>query len=403
MNKSSILVSTIVCIFCLGNSPIQAAQQLMPHGVAKKSPRKELQQSILQDPINQVIQLWKDKAGTIPDDFYDTNEYITQIKALNKGMVVIGCYNGDIYVVNLYTESKTLLPQAHTKRINSFYVQAGGQKFISGSADGYVRLWDVRRKKNLVSYLYSDPVVDLVLYKPNVCKVIDDNRNIFLWNFQTGLSAPLEVPKLIEVSEEFLLTDFEAEEFSQRDSFESSKQEDLHAISLINDDGKLADEKHQHRCPLCQKCIQGTPYNLRVHIQLHYKDKELTCLQCGKKIPDAAKFKLHMKDHQGQNYFPCKHTDCDMFFTSEAGLKAHITDKHTNKSSDLKAKTCSLCGKVFSSPATCKRHLKTHSKETTHASAVATSISNSNDVHLDSFESSILPDLSGVNVDEFFV
>uniref|UniRef100_A0A3P9M447 C2H2-type domain-containing protein n=1 Tax=Oryzias latipes TaxID=8090 RepID=A0A3P9M447_ORYLA len=137
---------------------------------------------------------------------------------------------------------------------------------------------------------------------------------------------------------------------------------------------KYVTDLKPHSCPQCSKAFRYSSY-LKIHMRQH--TERYFCSVCGHKSTSSSNLKVHMRTHTGEKPFSCeiccfllKHVlsvcacpqdnrcgYCGEFLNSADGLTAHL--RFHQKSS----KTCSFCGKTFTSILAQELHVRLHTGE----------------------------------------
>ena len=123
------------------------------------------------------------------------------------------------------------------------------------------------------------------------------------------------------------------------------------------------ERKLPNTCLKCKKSFDNLS-NLKEHmVELHADMKALSCSLCGKTLLSEIALDIHMEVHTDLYSYRC--TKCDKYFKSLSILKRH-TVSHTGK----KPHSCSVCEKSFKSLLGVKRHMLLHTGEKTHSCKV---------------------------------
>ncbi|XP_053568455.1 gastrula zinc finger protein XlCGF66.1 [Bombina bombina] len=102
----------------------------------------------------------------------------------------------------------------------------------------------------------------------------------------------------------------------------------------------------------CEECINRKSHVIS-HQNIHTEVKAYSCSGCGKGFNQKWELIRHEKIHTGEKEFSC--SECRKCFLREWDLKRHLKI-HTGE----RAFSCYECGKYFSRKAHLIRHLKTH-------------------------------------------
>ncbi len=119
------------------------------------------------------------------------------------------------------------------------------------------------------------------------------------------------------------------------------------------------DQKKPLKCSVCEEVFYSVTYLLG-HIRSRHKDKEVQCPDCKKAFTKAC----HMKQHRDAVHLklkPFSCTQCDARFGWKGGLKAHVINVHTSRTSRTsRTIICDYeeCKAAFPSVS----HLKQHKK-----------------------------------------
>uniref|UniRef100_A0A8D8YM65 PR domain zinc finger protein 5 n=3 Tax=Cacopsylla melanoneura TaxID=428564 RepID=A0A8D8YM65_9HEMI len=151
--------------------------------------------------------------------------------------------------------------------------------------------------------------------------------------------------------------------------------------NMMNRTKVLVDGSPKYKCPECS-CVLRDFRGLKVHLQIHNRDREYICSLCKKSFVRQINLDCHIKSvHQKIHNFSC-HL-CERTFSTVANLREHMnihipSKKHvcevcgqafvhkgslnTHKFSHGTPFTCNHCGKNYANPLTFKTHiLENHS------------------------------------------
>ncbi len=110
--------------------------------------------------------------------------------------------------------------------------------------------------------------------------------------------------------------------------------------------------KRPYQCEYCQNRFFQSG-DLKMHIQIHRKEKPYQCTYCQKRFSQNEHLKMHIQTHTEEKPFQC--TYCQKRFTKKCALKIHIRI-HTKE----KPFQCDYCQKRFNENSNLKRHIRTH-------------------------------------------
>eukprot|EP01083_Nonionella_stella_P271326 919381_1 len=133
-----------------------------------------------------------------------------------------------------------------------------------------------------------------------------------------------------------------------------------------------------YSCDFCPRQFRWQT-SLQVHTQMHTEEKPYECGICSKWFATRSSLGTHMRKHSGETPFECD--VCSKRFMWQTSLRVHVKAHHSGKKpvevpeSEEKAgdseqqpkkslsRICSVCDKNFSTPATLKTHVRSHSGE----------------------------------------
>lgn len=113
-------------------------------------------------------------------------------------------------------------------------------------------------------------------------------------------------------------------------------------------------------CELCQKlCV--SEQHLKMHMNYHNGNPDVTCIECGKTFSDSHDVKKHSHVHADLRPFACEY--CNRGYCDSWSLKKHKTKGCVN--SELKVPTdflhpCAICNRIFSDINYLREHMKGH-------------------------------------------
>ena len=113
------------------------------------------------------------------------------------------------------------------------------------------------------------------------------------------------------------------------------------------------EDKNFKKCPHCDQ--RKHKKSLGRHIKLVHQSTKLKCDQCGLKVTNEEKMRLHMeKVHSERNGQRVKCTFCENTFSDKAKASFHETTKHNEIApNDFQ---CPACEKKFKTKANMQRH-----------------------------------------------
>ncbi|MDP0590388.1 MAG: C2H2-type zinc finger protein, partial [Candidatus Endonucleobacter bathymodioli] len=110
-----------------------------------------------------------------------------------------------------------------------------------------------------------------------------------------------------------------------------------------------ADEKPYYRCEICATKF-GSLSHLKVHMNIHTKEKSYSCEICGKEFGRNANLGRHMRIHTGEKLYSCD--VCGMDLGRKADLNKHMAFHSSAKYS------CDICNKPFKDHKSLTRHVR---------------------------------------------
>ena len=120
-----------------------------------------------------------------------------------------------------------------------------------------------------------------------------------------------------------------------------------------------------YKCLICGK-LWWSPWALERHKRSHTGEKPFQCDRCGKAFSMKSTLEQHTTVHTGEKPYECG--TCGLHFSYKANLKRHCLRKHRKSTSadrvpTVKNQKCLICGKLWSSPSSLKRHMTVHTGE----------------------------------------
>ena len=116
-----------------------------------------------------------------------------------------------------------------------------------------------------------------------------------------------------------------------------------------------------YECNVCGQSF-ALQCSLMKHTTMHADEKPLMCDTCGQRFAHINYLKSHQRTHTHEQPYSCR--VCNRSFTTAASLRHHTAVRH-NTGSDCddtnQRFTCHKCGNTFSSMASVRQHLRTHS------------------------------------------
>ncbi|KAG9350008.1 hypothetical protein JZ751_026361 [Albula glossodonta] len=114
-------------------------------------------------------------------------------------------------------------------------------------------------------------------------------------------------------------------------------------------------KERQHSCLQCGKCFSHVSY-VKVHQHIHTGERPYSCAWCGKSFTQSGDLRRHERIHTGVKPHHC--TWCDKSFTQVGNLKRHLRI-HTGE----RPYCCTRCGKTFYDGGALKNHKRIHMRE----------------------------------------
>ncbi|KAJ0182902.1 hypothetical protein K1T71_000878 [Dendrolimus kikuchii] len=125
----------------------------------------------------------------------------------------------------------------------------------------------------------------------------------------------------------------------------------------LNEHSRKHLNSNRYKCDMCSKEFKYKS-SLKIHMFLHSggKPKHL-CDVCGTSFNDRTNLRIHERSvHLKLRPFTCD--VCKATYTAKKHLKSHIITKHL----DLKEFRCNICGRMFGSITACVKHEAVHTK-----------------------------------------
>ena len=113
-------------------------------------------------------------------------------------------------------------------------------------------------------------------------------------------------------------------------------------------------------CEICEKRFRY-PYNLKVHLYSHSKEKRYKCKYCQKGYTWKRNYEMHILGHTSHKLFNCE--ICNKSFKTKPRLDRHMNTRVHTGAKKVKHVTCDTCGKKFRCRSALNRHSYSHSKE----------------------------------------
>ena len=115
------------------------------------------------------------------------------------------------------------------------------------------------------------------------------------------------------------------------------------------------EDKNFKKCPYCDQSKHRKSLNR--HIKLVHQTVKLTCDQCGLKVTDETKMRLHTeKVHSDKTDQRVKCQFCEKTFSDKRKASYHETTKHQELSEN--AYQCPACEKKFKTKPNMQRHVR---------------------------------------------
>ncbi|XP_037302125.1 zinc finger protein 2 homolog isoform X1 [Manduca sexta] len=134
----------------------------------------------------------------------------------------------------------------------------------------------------------------------------------------------------------------------------------------LEDSLKLHMRRHdkkrgKYTCPVC-KCVFNKSTSMKQHEELHWRRYQ--CMECGKKFIQDRKCIAHYnvehadKHNQIDDYYACRHSDCNYIASDFATYRKHLREIHPSKVQ------CNQCNHVFPNAWELKCHKRNKHEET---------------------------------------
>lgn len=255
--------------------------------------------------------------------------------------------NGDLIVINLFTEGGTLSPGKKQTTCNASSTQRASQKEKSEVSDKFKcefcdRGFRTQQKRGMH---IKEEHPDCALKCP-VCGVEFEQRRRLTIHLKSH-SRVRRPPKLKEVKERVTP---ECKICNKTFLHESGLQ--IHTQSFHPEEIK------GKKSFCCEKCgsMFWTKTALVEHQRIHSDKKPFVCSFCKKAFCRRSDLKSHTKVHTGEKPFPCPH--CERTFRQRLQMVHHIRT-HTGE----KPYKCDFCEKAFAKRDQFTRHRRVHTKE----------------------------------------
>jgi len=169
-----------------------------------------------------------------------------------------------------------------------------------------------------------------------------------------ALAVELKLHKLSHAgSKGQIKCDICQEEFKQRSAMDQHKR-------------TVHTEDRPYQCPVCPKNYAKSA-ELKLHNFAHTGETPFSCDLCPATFNRPANLRRHKINHQRNNSLSGKRSSifscdiCTLRFPDALALKCHTEVHGIGETSQTAIIICKVCAKTFSSPATLKEHMMTHS------------------------------------------